>query len=54
MSFVLWIFIHLLLRPAMEARGEGGGSMVWESELTGDRMFLLLPQAVLQWSTVGH
>jgi hypothetical protein len=24
-SFVLWIFFHLLLRSAMEVRGEGGG-----------------------------
>jgi hypothetical protein len=37
--FVFWFSFQLLLRPAVEARGEGVVAMSWDAVYTGDEMF---------------
>jgi hypothetical protein len=53
-SSICLICFHLLLRPAMEARGEGGMAALWDLGLTGDGEFLLHLQAQPQWSVGDH
>jgi hypothetical protein len=53
-SFVSWICIHLLLRPAVEARGEGVLTAIWDVELVDDGVFLLQLQEQQRWILDDH
>jgi hypothetical protein len=53
--FVFWLSFLLLLRPAVEARGEGVVVDSWYAVFTGDVMFHQLHlQAQPRWSLDDH
>jgi hypothetical protein len=52
----LGLYFLLLLRPAVEARGEGVVAMSWDAVYSGDEMVFqqLHLQAIPRWSLDDH